>query len=72
MSKTKEIIAKVKILIPEVGLVYVETTDKWRYCFTKDTPGVDLNACKKGQTYKCIIEDTDLPKVLSATLIKEK
>jgi hypothetical protein len=71
MFGTKEIVVKVIFLIPELKMAYIETADQWRYCFTKDTPTVDIDTVKKGQTYKCIVEDTDLPKVLSATLIKE-
>lgn len=69
LPESTEIIAKVIIILEECGLKYLEDAAGYRFCFVKDTPGINFAEVQKGQTYRCTVGPSTV--VLSATLIKE-
>ena len=66
---SKEITGRVFAILEDLDLVYIETPDKFRYCFTETTPGVNLSSCALKQKYRCLVDNDTV--VLSATLIEE-
>lgn len=69
LTESTEIIAKVIIILEEYGLKYLEDAAGYRFCFVKDTPGINFPEVKEGQIYRCTVAPSTV--VLSATLIKE-
>ncbi len=59
--------ATVLVLIPEFSQVIVETEEGLQFVITRNTPGVNWQALRVGETLVCTVTHT-LPRVLAAEL----